>query len=171
MPDAPTRLCVNGHTTTGRGECRLCYAARDAVRGTRGERGYDQAWQRLRDRHATDNPLCAECARHGRVEAMSDVDHVRPFTTFSDPLRLDPLNLQSLCKRCHRDKSARDWASTRSSSTRAGMGGCRNVAAPSRPKPHGSSSARDRTTFRRSTGGVQGAIPGAPRDDDGPTLA
>jgi len=77
----------------------------DRPRGSSQARGYDQAWTRLRERHATMHPLCARCWARGRVEPMVDVDHIVPFVGLTDPRRLDPANLMSLCRRCHREKT------------------------------------------------------------------
>lgn len=61
-------------------------------------RGYDHDWQRLRARHLKDFPSCAVrgCNRKGE-----HVDHVLPVKLCPER-RLDPLNLQSLC-RVHHD--------------------------------------------------------------------
>lgn len=71
-------------------------------------RGYDRKWQALRLAHLLANPLCVACARAGRTAAAEEVDHVRPFDGPADPLRLEPGNLQSLCKRCHSQKTNRE---------------------------------------------------------------
>jgi 5-methylcytosine-specific restriction enzyme A len=67
-------------------------------------RGYDRAWQRLRAAHLRDNPLCVMCERQGRLSAASIADHIVTFRrngVIDESLRLDPNNLQSLCKPCH----------------------------------------------------------------------
>lgn len=111
MPKANARLCPRGHLVTGR-SCALCaYTVGGRAldrRGPSSRYGYDYAWTRLRDRHAREHPLCEECWRLGRVEPMADVDHVLPFHGRDDPRRLDPSNLRSLCKSCHRRKTLDD---------------------------------------------------------------
>lgn len=58
-------------------------------------RGYDWAWQKLRDRHLTLNRTCLVCGAPGQ-----HVDHV--VTIAEDRgRRLDPSNLQTLCARHH----------------------------------------------------------------------
>lgn len=79
---------------------------RDLARGSAAERGYDGAWHRLRRAYLATHPLCAECQRAGRVRAAEEVDHVIPIAERPD-LRLVWSNLQSLCKPCHRRKTAR----------------------------------------------------------------
>jgi len=43
----------------------------------------------------------------GKLEKAVDVDHIIPHKG-DDALRLDPANLQSLCKWHHRSKTARE---------------------------------------------------------------
>lgn len=70
-------------------------------------RGYDRTWERLRRMHLNEHPFCAKClpavSRLGNI-----VDHVIPIAV--DPSRrLDPTNLQTLCKPHHdRDKQRED---------------------------------------------------------------
>lgn len=47
--------------------------------------------------------MCAHCATIGRVEPATEVDHVVPIRRGG--ARLDPANLQALCKRCHSRKT------------------------------------------------------------------
>lgn len=74
-------------------------------RGTAHERGYDAKWRRVRRYHLLRNPLCRMCEDEGRTTPAQDVDHIVPFTSKSDSRRLDPSNLQSLCKACHNRKT------------------------------------------------------------------
>lgn len=77
-------------------------------RGSRILRGYDQQWRTLRDSFMSrsTNQLCRACQSQGIITLATDVDHVVPFESISDPRRLDPSNLQPLCKRCHALKHA-----------------------------------------------------------------
>ena len=64
------------------------------------------AWKQLREAHRTSEPLCRECAKHGVIRPMSDVDHIVPHR--GDWVRfMDADNLQSLCKKCHNEKTGR----------------------------------------------------------------
>jgi len=74
---------------------------------SRHERGYDNDWVKLRNNHIAKNPLCAHHLKRRQVVEAKDVDHIIPFKSLDDPLRLDPDNLESLCRKCHRIKTAR----------------------------------------------------------------
>ena len=77
-------------------------------RGSRHTRGYNHEWTSIRERHIKARPLCNHCEQRGRVTPGVDVDHIRPFVSMTDPLRLDPANLQTLCRDCHNAKTASD---------------------------------------------------------------
>ena len=79
----------------------------DRERGSSAKRGYGHDWRKLRAAYIEENPLCVECASHGRTEAVEAVDHIKPHKG-DDALRLDWNNLQSLCKICHDRKTARE---------------------------------------------------------------
>lgn len=74
---------------------------------SRHERGYDNHWARLRKRVLDAEPLCRNCAEHGRVTAATQVHHLRRFNGLDDPLRLDPANCAPICAPCHARESAR----------------------------------------------------------------
>ena len=74
------------------------------------DRGYDRDWAALRAAHLRAAPFCAWCESRGVLEfGRLIVDHVLPVHVRPD-LRLDPLNLQTLCRGCHRTKTDRDIA-------------------------------------------------------------
>jgi 5-methylcytosine-specific restriction protein A len=91
--------------TTGARFCRQHTESKQRVvttsRPSAAERGYDRKWRRLRKWYASRHPLCERCSSNGITRAMEDVHHLIPFRGVDDPLRLDPTNLQSLCKQCH----------------------------------------------------------------------
>jgi 5-methylcytosine-specific restriction endonuclease McrA len=65
------------------------------------KRGYDRDWERLRAFHLAGSPFCVYCQeRDGVLKVANVVDHIKKFRD-DWSLRLDPNNLQSLCKRCH----------------------------------------------------------------------
>lgn len=109
MPKAPYRLCKCGERV--RGKCRKCARANrkasDKRRGTAAERGYDYWWQRAAKRYRKLNPLCVACLREGQIVAAEVVDHIIPHRG-DERLRKDEANWQSLCKRCHDQKTARE---------------------------------------------------------------
>ena len=76
-------------------------------RPSRHERGYDTRWEKLRQAKKAANPLCEMCLNRGITKAMDDVDHIIPFNGKDDPKRLEWVNLMSLCRRCHNDKTHR----------------------------------------------------------------
>lgn len=90
--------------TTG-GRCPL--HKRPDTRPTATERGYDAEWRRLRAQHLRDNPWCVMCASFGKVERATEVDHIIPHKG-DEALRLDPDNLQSMCKWHHSQKTAKE---------------------------------------------------------------
>lgn len=62
-------------------------------------------WQRLRVAVLSDNPLCVQCLKTGRVTSAAEVDHIVPVHKGgTDELH----NLQPLCKPCHESKTRRD---------------------------------------------------------------
>jgi len=76
----------------------------DSERGTRHQRGYDNAWLKLRQHKLAEQPLCETCLAAGHTVEATEVHHVIPFRGKNDPLRLDYDNLRSLCTFCHREK-------------------------------------------------------------------
>lgn len=76
------------------------YARRtDERRGTAAERGYDHRWKKARDSHLARFPLCAACARAGRLNGASMVHHKVPLEEGGSRLAAD--NLESMCRECH----------------------------------------------------------------------
>ncbi|USD68125.1 HNH endonuclease [Vibrio sp. SCSIO 43136] len=77
---------------------------------SRHERGYGSGWDRLkriilkRDKH-----LCQLCLQKGRAVIATDVDHILPKSQGGTD---DETNLQALCKRCHRSKTATERRKT-----------------------------------------------------------
>ena len=63
-------------------------------------------WTRLSRAFRQSHPLCAECARNGRLKAAEVVDHIVPFPVCRD--FFDEGNLQSLCSDCNIAKGNRD---------------------------------------------------------------
>lgn len=62
-------------------------------------------WRKLRKAHLSAEPLCRECLVKGITMAAAIVDHIQDRKARPD-LALDDSNLQSLCKRCHDQKTA-----------------------------------------------------------------
>lgn len=74
--------------------------------GSSTARGYGGRWRWLR-KHVLERDLylCCECKKRGRLTSATEVDHVVPkYQGGTD----DSDNLQSLCKECHKTKTARE---------------------------------------------------------------
>jgi len=88
-------------------------------------RGYGYDWQKLRERHLAAHPHCVfclrdlgmldltpaevvvACAESGIAEPLGNIgDHITPHQG-DDRLRLDPNNVQTLCKPHHDGEKAR----------------------------------------------------------------
>lgn len=114
MPVAPKAICARCRRTgcDCKAKSRKEYQqGLDERRGSAASRGYGWRWRNpdktgAADQYIAANPLCAECARHGKVRAASDVDHIVPHKGDSD-LFWDQDNWQSLCGLCHKAKSGR----------------------------------------------------------------
>jgi 5-methylcytosine-specific restriction protein A len=72
-------------------------------RGTRQERGYGAAWDRLRKAFIKAEPLCRSCAAKGRTHPADEVDHIIPKANGGTD---EWDNLQPLCRECHAEKSS-----------------------------------------------------------------
>jgi 5-methylcytosine-specific restriction protein A len=111
MPSAPLRPCtqLGCSALVPRGRCPTHARTQELHRGSRHQRGYDNAWLRLRAWFISqpEHVLCAICTAQGRTTLAQEVDHIVPFTSKDDPRRLDPANLQSLCIPHHREKHYR----------------------------------------------------------------
>ena len=92
------------------------------------QRGYDATWRRLREAHLSKEPLCRMCAHMGWSIPATVVDHIKPFRD-DWSLRLDPDNLQSLCKEHH---DSHKQAEDRSGRVR----GCGTDGVPLDPNHH-----------------------------------
>ena len=67
-----------------------------------------KAWQRVRDNvMQRDAWLCQDCLKRGRYNPAEEVHHIRELTpdNITDPsITLNPDNLVSLCRECHRQR-------------------------------------------------------------------
>jgi 5-methylcytosine-specific restriction protein A len=117
MPKAPKRVCSRCRRGLFDPATQVCVACgprpkynwqEDRERGTRQERGYDKHWLKLRQAKLATHPWCEECERSGKKRMAVEVDHIVPFDGIDDAKRLDWDNLQSMCKTCHEQKTARE---------------------------------------------------------------
>jgi 5-methylcytosine-specific restriction protein A len=80
----------------------------DRVRGTRTERGYGNEWQILRKQILNrDYHTCQACQG---TKGPLHVDHLRPRHTGGQD---NPENLQTLCQKCHAEKTTIEAAQIR----------------------------------------------------------
>jgi 5-methylcytosine-specific restriction protein A len=66
---------------------------------------YDWDWRKLREHHIRREPFCRVCMESGKPVAAEEVDHIEPLAKAPER-RLDPANIQSLCRDHHHEKTA-----------------------------------------------------------------
>lgn len=77
-------------------------------RDPRSRKFYGSArWKKLRNKYIKQNPLCEHCQEKDKVTAATEVDHIIPIEV-DWSRRLEWNNLQSLCHRCHMQKTQED---------------------------------------------------------------
>ena len=64
------------------------------------------AWLRLRDYKLSLNPFCERCSRPEKLVQAEEVHHKEEISIRPD-LSLEITNLESLCKKCHSQESAK----------------------------------------------------------------
>lgn len=109
MPVRAPRLCGCGQRVPSGQRC-ACQAKRDAERKARfdktrpsaAQRGLGADWRKLRADHIAAHPWCRRCGSRA-----VEVDHIVPRREAPER-RLDPTNLQSLCKPCHSGAKQRE---------------------------------------------------------------
>ncbi len=92
----------------------------DRERGTRQDRGYDEAWLRTRKAFIEQKtreaavagvspyPICELCGKPVVDKRLLHVDHIKPFEGKDDELRLDPANMRiTHFKPCHMSRTAK----------------------------------------------------------------
>lgn len=83
---------------------RLRRAMHDRTRPSAAKRGYDAEWEKIRPVILARDPICKACDRR----LSTEVDHIVPLAQGGP--KLDPKNLQGLCKPCHTAKTNRERA-------------------------------------------------------------
>lgn len=114
MPTAAARPCrhtgCGALVTDGSGRCQKHKVApgsfADKSRGSRHERGYGTAWNKIRVVILKrDSGLCQPCLAAGRVTVATQVDHIIPRAQGGTDTED---NLRSICKACHQAKTDRE---------------------------------------------------------------
>jgi len=72
-------------------------------------RGYGRRWRALRLQVLLEESVCRLCKAEGFIESATEVDHILPKRHGGID---DRSNLQAVCGRCHRAKTAREHQST-----------------------------------------------------------
>lgn len=112
MPNSPARLCskcgvkvYDGTTRCSEHKVKHNWAD-DKIRGNRHERGYGSEWEKTRKIVLKrDDYLCVNHKAKGIFRKATDVDHIIPKERGGTD-NID--NLQSLCSKCHREKTAKE---------------------------------------------------------------
>ena len=61
-------------------------------------RRYGRAWKRIRDKYASEHPLCEQCLKEGRYVRTEEIHHKLPLSQGGTHERG---NLIALCRSCH----------------------------------------------------------------------
>ena len=77
-----------------------------AYRGTPAQRGIDDKWRALRTAHFARDPWCTRCRAEGRQVPAAILHHVIEHRG-NEALRLDPNNIEGLCRSHHQLEHAR----------------------------------------------------------------
>lgn len=93
------RPCLGcGESIQSGSRCADC-APRRPAKPSATSRGYDYRWQQLSKRVRRASPFCEQCGNTADLTA----DHVIPKTEAPE-LRLEPLNVRVLCRKCNGDR-------------------------------------------------------------------
>jgi 5-methylcytosine-specific restriction protein A len=79
----------------------------DRLRPSAARRGYGPRWRKARRAYLSRHRWCVRCKAAGRMVPATVVDHRVPHRGRAE-LFWDEANWQSLCKRCHDAKTARE---------------------------------------------------------------
>ena len=64
--------------------------------------GY-RMYRKFRSQYMAEHPLCERCLKKGIIKVAKELHHIVKARVA--PMRiLDPTNVESLCKQCHRDE-------------------------------------------------------------------
>lgn len=77
-------------------------------RGSSHERGYTKRWAAYSRTRLKAHPQCEAHRLRGQYVSATCTDHIVPVSGPDDPGFWEPTNHQSLCARCHSEKTARE---------------------------------------------------------------
>jgi 5-methylcytosine-specific restriction protein A len=68
---------------------------------------YNNQWRKASKTYLKENPLCVHCEKEDRLTPATEVDHIIPH---GGDMKLfwDKSNWQTLCKKCHSIKTAKE---------------------------------------------------------------
>lgn len=72
------------------------------------QRGYNTRWDKARKTYLRSHPLCAMCAKDGRVTAANVVDHIIPHRGDQAKFWDTDNNWSALCTTCHSKHKQRE---------------------------------------------------------------
>lgn len=107
----PKRICSHPGCSNLTQSARCEY--HEAIKHKQRERTHYHAWYSsrrwriLRTKWLSLHPFCVRCIVNGNVVIATIADHIRPHKG-DTKLFYDTDNLQSLCKRCHDIKTAKE---------------------------------------------------------------
>jgi 5-methylcytosine-specific restriction protein A len=109
MPSLPPKPCSKARCTkyaTKDGRCDEHQRVKWDHTKSRHERGYDNKWYKLRKSILKrDGHLCVICYQSGIFREAKEVDHITPKAEGGTDCTS---NLQSLCKKCHKEKTKQE---------------------------------------------------------------
>jgi 5-methylcytosine-specific restriction protein A len=79
--------------------CSAHGGARTETQKANGKLYNQKAWEKIRARQLSTNPLCARCLLEGKITSAQHVDHVFPHRRDAVKFKLNLF--QSLCAACH----------------------------------------------------------------------
>lgn len=82
-------------------------APRQDDRPSAHQRGYTARWQVARKAYLRDHPLCVRCEKAGLLVPATCVDHIIPHRGDELLFWASETNWQSLCNRCHCQKTGK----------------------------------------------------------------
>lgn len=135
----------------------------DERRGSRHERGYGAAWDKLRAQIIErDNGLCQPCLKRGRAHQGTHVDHIVNKAVarrlgWTDEQIDAPANLQCICRAAHRAKTQGEAGAGRAAAGASGRAGSQGGVARSSGRPaSGPTGSPDFCARRFPRGGIPG---------------
>ena len=87
--------------------CREHAREFERARGSRYARGYSAEWRAYSRRRLLAHPWCVRCEGRGFRTPGAHTDHVVPIRVAPDR-QWDPSNHQTLCRKCHAEKTLED---------------------------------------------------------------